>query len=77
MSLCGQKSIYVIRSLIPSPDSSVRPGLRGSRKNTYKGRLNIDSDMSVLPKGRSFTANSGTKSAILPKGRSSIANSGT
>ena len=28
-------------------------------------------------KGRSFTANSGTKVAILPKGRSSIANSGT
>ena len=33
--------------------------------------------VSVLPKGRSFTANSGTKAAILPKGRSSIANSGT
>ena len=32
---------------------------------------------SVLPKGRSFTANSGTRAAILPKGRSSIANSGT
>ena len=29
------------------------------------------------PKGRSFTANSGTKAAVLPKGRSSIANSGT
>ena len=33
--------------------------------------------ISVLPKGKSFTANSGTKAAILPKGRSSIANSGT
>ena len=33
--------------------------------------------ISVLPKGRSFTANSGTKAAILPNGRSSIANSGT
>ena len=33
--------------------------------------------ISVLPKGRSFTANSGTKAAILPKGRYSIANSGT
>ena len=32
--------------------------------------------ISVLPKGRSFTANSG-KAAIVPKGRSSIANSGT
>ena len=32
---------------------------------------------SVLPKGRPFSANSGTKPAILPKGRSSIANSGT
>ena len=33
--------------------------------------------ISILPKDRSFTANSGTKAAILPKGRSSIANSGT
>ena len=32
---------------------------------------------SVLPKGRSFTANSGTKAAILPKGRTSMVNSGT
>ena len=32
--------------------------------------------MRVLPKGRSFTANSGTKAAILSKGRSSITNSG-
>ena len=32
---------------------------------------------SVLSKGRSFTANSGTKAAVLPKGRSSTANSGT
>ena len=32
---------------------------------------------SILSKGRSFTANSGTKVAVLPKGRSSIANSGT
>ena len=30
--------------------------------------------ISVLPKGRSFTAHSGTKAAILPKGSSSIAN---
>ena len=30
----------------------------------------------VLHKGRSFTANSGTKAEILPKGRSSTANSG-
>ena len=33
--------------------------------------------ISVLPKGRSFTANSGTKAAVLPKDRSFIANSGT
>ena len=33
--------------------------------------------ISVLPKGRSFTANSGTKDEILPKGMSSIANSRT
>ena len=32
--------------------------------------------MSVLPKGMSFTANTGTKAAVLPKGRSSAANSG-
>ena len=32
---------------------------------------------SVLLKGRSFTANSGTKAAVLPKGRSSTANTGT
>ena len=31
----------------------------------------------VLPKGRSFTLNSGTKAAVLTKGRSSTANSGT
>ena len=30
----------------------------------------------VLPKGRTFTANSGTKAAVMPKGRSSTANSG-
>ena len=33
--------------------------------------------MSILPKGRSFTANSGTKAAVLLKGRSSTENSGT
>ena len=33
--------------------------------------------MSILPKGRSFTANSGTKAAVLFKVRSSTANSGT
>ena len=32
---------------------------------------------SVLPKGRSFTANSGTQTAVLPKGRYFTANSGT
>ena len=32
---------------------------------------------SILPKGRSFTANPGTKVALLSKGRSSTANSGT
>ena len=30
----------------------------------------------VLPKGRSFTANAGTKFAVLSKGRYSTANSG-
>ena len=33
--------------------------------------------MSILPKGRSFTANSGTKAAVLLKGRSSTTNSWT
>ena len=32
---------------------------------------------SVLPNGRSFTANSDTKAAVLPKGRSSTVKSGT
>ena len=32
---------------------------------------------SILPKGWSFTANSGTKATVLLKGRSSTANSGT
>ena len=43
MSLCGQKSTYVIHSLIPSPTgrSSVRPGRRGSRKSTYKGEVKL------------------------------------
>ena len=31
----------------------------------------------VQPKGKSFTANLGTKAAVLPKGRPSTANSGT
>ena len=30
-----------------------------------------------MPKGRSFTANSGTKAAVLPKDRCSTAKSGT
>ena len=33
--------------------------------------------ISILPKGRSFSENSGTKSAVLPEGRSSTTNSGT
>ena len=31
----------------------------------------------ILPKGKSFTANTGAKAAVLPKGRSSTANLGT
>ena len=45
--------------------------LRGSR---FDSQLII---ISVVPKGRSFTAHSGTKAAVLPKGRISTANSGT
>ena len=37
----------------------------------------ISSSSSVLPKGRSFTANSGTKAEVMTNDRSSIANSGT
>ena len=37
----------------------------------------VDHHQSVLPNGRSLTANSGTKVAVLSKGRSSTANSGT
>ena len=37
--------------------------------NTYNHR-----HQSILPKGRSFTANSRTKDAVLPKGRSSTQN---
>ena len=51
MSSCGQKSMYVIHSLIPSPPTvhgSVRPGRRGLRKGTYKGRLNLDNEMRLL-----------------------------
>ena len=39
--------------------------------------INVCHHQSVLPKGRCFTANWGTKAAVLPKGRSSTANSGT
>ena len=38
MSLCGQESMSVIHSLIPSPD---RPGRHGSRKGTYKGEVKL------------------------------------
>ena len=37
----------------------------------------IDQIRVFCPKGRSFTANSGTKAAVLPKGRSPSANAGT
>ena len=36
--------------------------------------IEISHIISVLPKGMSFTANSGTKAAILPKDRSFVAN---
>ena len=39
--------------------------------------LIIASSSSILPKGRSFTANSGTKTAVLLKGRSSTTKSET
>ena len=42
MSLCGQKGMCVIQSLIPSPDRSwlCRPrAWRESRKGTYEGEM--------------------------------------
>ena len=39
--------------------------------------MNMHDHQSVLPKGGSITANSGTKVTVLPKGRSYTANSGT
>ena len=39
--------------------------------------FNMHHHQSVLPKGRSFTASTGTKVAVLSKGRASTANSGT
>ena len=45
-----------------------------------RGQSNINSlyhHQSVLPKDRSFTANSGTKAEVLLNGRSLTANSGT
>ena len=43
----------------------------------YSGYQQSAFIISVLPKGRSFTGNSGTKTAVLSKDRSSTANSGT
>ena len=42
-----------------------------SRENKYLHHL-----ISVLTKGKAFTANSDTKAAVLPEGRSSTENSG-
>ena len=49
MSLCDRKSMSVIHSLIPFPTGrgSVRPWRLGSHKGTYKGRLNLDTEMSI------------------------------
>ena len=43
MNLCGQKSMFVIQNLSPSPTGrgSIRPGWRGSRKRTYTGEVNL------------------------------------
>ena len=48
MFLCGQKSMYVIHSLIPSPDRSwlcKAPGGVGHVKVPRRGRLNLDNEM--------------------------------
>ena len=39
--------------------------------------MTVEVHQIILPKGRSFIVNSGTKAAVLLKGRSSTANSGT
>ena len=62
--------------------SSTLPESRGSSKLMFPVarclcEILINHHQSALPKGRSYTANSGTKTAVLPKGRSSTANSGT
>ena len=54
--------------------------MRGKRNMIYIKLISYISDFiikSILPKGRSFTANSGTKAAVLLKGWPSTANSGT
>ena len=52
MSLCGQKSMYVVHSLIPSPDRSwlLGPGGVGHVKEPIRGRLNLDDEIKKLPK---------------------------
>ena len=47
--------------------------LRPISKDCGKCKYHHHHHQSVLPKDRSFTANSGTKAAVLPKGRSSTA----
>ena len=47
------------------------------KKLTYHHYHHHHHHQSVLPKGRYFIANSGTKAAVLPKGRPSTANSET
>ena len=48
----------------------------GGHTEHLKGHHHHHHHQSLLPKGSSFTANSGTKDAILPKGRSFTANPG-
>ena len=49
----------------------------GITLDKFKKNIFFHHDESILPKGRSFTANSETKTAVLLKGRSSTANLGT
>ena len=71
----GAKFIYIFYafycSLLPVLPFNVKFFSISCRK------LSLYSHQSILPKGRYFTADSGTKAIVLFKGRSSSANSGT
>ena len=75
-SLRGFASVYSVRQ------RRIVAALIGWAHQYFNKLINLQKILiydhqNVLPKGKSFTANSGTKDAVLPKGMSSTANSGT